>query len=159
MGGSQERSKRGDVAHRVSTAFRKWWGSRGTHDRGIHLDAPLNHHSWRLDLYNPTTLKVGNSIERGSCPTFVTPFSREILEAPCLSKVKMPSVDLFDETTDPDDHVDVYKAQMYVQDVDDATCCRYVPATLKGIAQKWFTVGECVLFFPVGRIVQRTFCS
>ena len=46
----------------------------------------------------------------------------------------MPSVDLFDGTTDPDDHLDVYKAQMYVQDVDDATCCRYFPATLKGIA-------------------------
>jgi len=89
-------------------------------------------------LIHPTALKVGNSIERGSCPTFVTPFSREILEAPRLSKVKMPSVDLFDGTTYPDDHVDVYKAQIYVQDVDDATCCRYFPATLKGIAQKWF---------------------
>jgi len=63
-------------------------------------------------------------------------FSREIFEAPRLRKVKMPSVDLFDGTTDPDDHIDVYKAQMYVQDVDDATCCRYFPATLKGIAQK-----------------------
>jgi len=50
----------------------------------------------------------------------------------------MSSVDLFDGTTDPNDHLDVYKAQMHVQDVDDATCCRYFPATLKGIAQKWF---------------------
>jgi len=38
---------------------------------------------------------------------------------------------------DLDDHLDVYKGQMYVQDVDDATCCRYFLATLKGIAQKW----------------------
>ena len=89
-------------------------------------------------LVRPITLKVGNSMERGSRPTYVTPFSREILEAPRLSKVKVPSVDLFDGTTDPDDHLDVYKAQMYVQDVDDATCYRYFPATLKGIAQKWF---------------------
>ena len=29
----------------------------------------------------------------------------------------MPSVDLFDGTTDPDNHLDVYKAQMYIQDV------------------------------------------
>jgi len=28
---------------------------------------------------HPTALKVGNSIERVSCPTFITPFSREIL--------------------------------------------------------------------------------
>jgi len=27
---------------------------------------------------------------------------------------------------------------MYVQDMDDATCCRYFRATLKGIAKKWF---------------------
>jgi len=82
---------------------------------------------------HPTILKVENSIERGSCPTLVTPFSREILEAPRLSKVKMPSVDFFDGTTNPNDHLDVYKAQMYFQDADDATCCQYVPATLKGI--------------------------
>ena len=63
---------------------------------------------------HPTVLKVGNSIERGSYPTFATPFSREILEAPHLSKVKMSSVDLFDGTTNPDDHLDVDKAQIYV---------------------------------------------
>jgi len=27
---------------------------------------------------------------------------------------------------------------MYVQEVDDAMCFRYFPATLRGIAQKWF---------------------
>lgn len=27
---------------------------------------------------------------------------------------------------------------MYVQDVDDASYCRYFPATLKGVAQSWF---------------------
>jgi len=84
-------------------------------------------------LVRPTTLKVGNSMERGSCLTYVTPFSREILEVPRLSKVKMSSIDLFDGTTDPDDHLNVYKAQMYVEDVDDVTCCRYFPAMLKAL--------------------------
>ena len=46
----------------------------------------------------------------------------------------MPSVEAFDGTTDLDDHLDVYKAQMYVHNVDNATCYRYFPATLKGIA-------------------------
>ena len=50
----------------------------------------------------------------------------------------MPSIELFDGTTNPDDHLDVYKVQMYVQDVDDATCCLYFSVSLKGIAQKWF---------------------
>jgi len=57
---------------------------------------------------------------------------------PQLEKIKMSSVEPFDGTTDPDDHLDVYKAQIYVQDVDDAMCCRYFPATLRGSAQKWF---------------------
>ena len=113
-------------------------------------------------LVCPTTLKVGNSMERGSCPTYVTPFSREILEAPRLSKVKMPSVDLFDGTTDPDDHLDVYKAQMYVQHADDATCCRYFPATLKGIAQKWFNGlqrGSVTSFFQLAELFSTHFVA
>ena len=32
----------------------------------------------------------------------------------------------------------VYIAQMYVQDVDDASYCCYFLATLKGVAQSWF---------------------
>jgi len=32
----------------------------------------------------------------------------------------------------------VYKAQMHVQDVDDATYYQYFPATLKGVTQSWF---------------------
>jgi len=87
---------------------------------------------------HPTVIRNENSSERGSLPTFSTPFNREILKAPRLNKVKMPSIELFDGTTDPDDHLDIYKAQMYAQDMDDATCCRYFPATLKGIAKKWF---------------------
>jgi len=50
----------------------------------------------------------------------------------------MPSIELFDGNTDSDDPLDVYKAQIYVQDVDDATCCRYFPSTLKRITKKWF---------------------
>jgi len=111
---------------------------------------------------HPTALKVGNSIERGSCPNFVTPFSREILEAPRLSKIKRSSVDLVDGTTDPDDHVDVYKAQMYVQDVDDATCCRYFLATLKGIAHKWFNGllrGSVSSFFQLAELFSAHFVA
>ena len=59
------------------------------------------------------------------------------MEARCPKKVKMPFIEPFDKTTDPDDHLDVYNAQMYIQDVDDATCCRYLLTTLKAIAQNW----------------------
>ncbi|XP_048502817.1 uncharacterized protein LOC125498620 [Beta vulgaris subsp. vulgaris] len=61
------------------------------------------------------------------------------MEAPPFPKVKLPTIiEPFDGTTDPDDHLSAYKHQMYVQGVDDATWCKNFPATLKGVAQKWF---------------------
>lgn len=71
-------------------------------------------------------------------PSFSTPLGRVIIEAPCPEKVKIPTIDPFDRTTDPDDHLDAYKAHMYVLDVDNITFCIYFLATLKGIVQKWF---------------------
>jgi len=50
----------------------------------------------------------------------------------------MPMMDLYDGTTNLEEHLGIYKAQMYVQDMEDATYCRYFPATLKGVAQLWF---------------------
>ena len=50
----------------------------------------------------------------------------------------MPTINSFDGITDLDDHLDVCKAHMYVQDIDDATYCSYFLATLKGIARKQF---------------------
>lgn len=46
----------------------------------------------------------------------------------------MSTVDLYDGNTDPEEHLGLYKAHMYVQDVDDATYCRYFPATLEEVA-------------------------
>ncbi|XP_010682015.2 uncharacterized protein LOC104896925 [Beta vulgaris subsp. vulgaris] len=61
------------------------------------------------------------------------------MEAPPFPKVKLPTIDPFDGTTDPDDHLSAYKHQMYVHTVDDATWCKNFAATLKGVAQKWFS--------------------
>ncbi|XP_057247634.1 uncharacterized protein LOC130589967 [Beta vulgaris subsp. vulgaris] len=60
------------------------------------------------------------------------------MESPPFRKVKLPTIEPFDGTTDPDDHLSAYKHQMYVQGVADATWCKNFPATLKGVAQKWF---------------------
>ena len=71
----------------------------------------------------PLVLGVGGSSGREWLPTFATSFNLEIMEAPRAKKVKMPSVEPFDITTDLDNHMDIYKVQMYVQDVDDTICC------------------------------------
>ena len=44
----------------------------------------------------------------------------------------MLTINPFDGTIDSDDHLNIYKEQMYVEDVDDVTCCCYFPAMLKG---------------------------
>jgi len=36
----------------------------------------------------------------------------------------MPTVELYDGTTDPKEHLGLYKGQMYDQDVDDAAYCQ-----------------------------------
>jgi len=50
----------------------------------------------------------------------------------------MPMLGLYDRTEDPEEHMGVYNAQIYLQEVDDAACYCYFLATLKGVAQSWF---------------------
>jgi len=49
-------------------------------------------------------------------------------------KVKLPNLEPYDGTADPEEHLKVYKAQMHIQDVDDTAYCRYFLATLKWVA-------------------------
>lgn len=65
-------------------------------------------HPWLL------VLKIWGLSERGSFPTLLTPFSRGIIEVACPRNVRMATIDPFDGTTSSDDHLDVYKVQIYV---------------------------------------------
>ena len=76
-------------------------------------------------------LRIGGLSERKTFTLFSTPFSRDITEVLHPKKVKMPTNDPFYGTTDMDDYLHIYKVQMYIQDVDGVTYCRYFPATLK----------------------------
>lgn len=58
-----------------------------------------------------------------------SPFSTAILAAPKVGKIKDLNIEAYDGTTDPDDHLATYKHLMYVPGVDDATLCKYFPAT------------------------------
>ncbi|KAJ8424998.1 hypothetical protein Cgig2_018683 [Carnegiea gigantea] len=63
-----------------------------------------------LGHMGPPMLQIEGSSEKGRWPSFSTPFSRAIMEALRARKAKMPIINSFDGTTDPDNHVDVYKA-------------------------------------------------
>jgi len=49
----------------------------------------------------------------------------------------MSAVEFYDWTTNPKEYLRVYKAQMYLQDVDIAAYCRYFLATLKNVTKSW----------------------
>ncbi|XP_056685908.1 uncharacterized protein [Spinacia oleracea] len=67
-----------------------------------------------------------------------TPFCDDIMNAPKEPKVKTPTIEAYDGTTDSDMHLVAYRHHMYVQGTNEATWCKYFPATLKGVASKWF---------------------
>lgn len=67
-----------------------------------------------------------------------TPFIAEIMLTRNPGKVKIPTIDPYDGTSDSDDHLAAFTAQMCIQSDNDAVWCKYFPTTLKGLAQSWF---------------------
>ena len=78
-----------------------------------------------VERHLDTPIMVSKTAARPTVLRFSTPFSVEIINAPRYGKVKMPTVNLYDGTIDPEEHLGVYKAQMYMQDVDDASLPRH----------------------------------
>ena len=67
------------------------------------------------------------------------PFTAFINGHPLPPKFKIPSLDLYDGTRDPFDHIATFKTTMHLQGVLDEIMYRAFPTTLKGPAQVWFS--------------------
>ena len=67
-----------------------------------------------------------------------SPFTASINDHPLPPKFKMPSLDSYDGTCDPFDHITTFKTTMHLQGVPDEIMCRAFPTTLKGLARVWF---------------------
>ena len=68
-----------------------------------------------------------------------SPFTASINSHPLPPKFKMPSLDLYDGTRDPFDHIATFKIMMHLQGVPDKIMCRAFPTTLKGPTRVWFS--------------------
>ena len=68
-----------------------------------------------------------------------SPFMTSINGHPLPPKFKMPSLDSYDGTRDPFNHIATFKTTMHFQGVLDEVMCRVFPTTLKGPAQVWFS--------------------
>ncbi|XP_020238883.1 uncharacterized protein LOC109817941 [Cajanus cajan] len=67
------------------------------------------------------------------------PFTTSIMQSSLLDNWKSLPLDKYDDTTDPDEHVDVFLTQVTLSTTDDAALCRIFPTSLKGRALSWFT--------------------
>ena len=63
-----------------------------------------------------------------------SPFTASINGHPLPPKFKMPSLDSYDGTRDPFDHIATFKMTMHLQGVPDEIMCRAFLTTLKGPA-------------------------
>ena len=67
-----------------------------------------------------------------------SPFVASINRHPLPSKFKILSLDSYNGTRNPCDHVVTIKTIMHLQGVPDKIMCRFFPTTLKGPTQVWF---------------------
>jgi len=67
-----------------------------------------------------------------------SPFTASINSHPLPSKFKVPSLDSYDGTRDPCDHIATFKTTMHLQEVPDKIMCRAFPTTVKRPARVWF---------------------
>ena len=68
-----------------------------------------------------------------------SPFIASITSYPLPSKFKMATLDSYDGTWDPCNHIATFKTTMHLQGVLDEIMCRALPTTLKGPARVWFS--------------------
>ena len=63
-----------------------------------------------------------------------SPFTTSINGHPLSLKFKLPSLDSYDGTRDPFDHIATFKTTMHLQGVPNEIMCKAFPTTLKGPA-------------------------
>ena len=67
-----------------------------------------------------------------------SPFTKTVTSFPLPSKFRMPTLETFDGSKDPFDHLESFKTMMCLQGVPDEIMCRAFPTTLKGPVRIWF---------------------
>ncbi|VFQ67125.1 unnamed protein product [Cuscuta campestris] len=88
----------------------------------------------RMDAQNPYRQAVFNE---------VTPFSRRIMSCPLPNNFKTPQIKAYNGTTDPQDHLARFGANVVMYAYPEEIKCRCFLATLEG--QAWLEDLECVI--------------
>jgi len=67
------------------------------------------------------------------------PFVDGIVNVELSPKWRGLSIDRYDDSTDPDEHIDVYTTDIGLFTTSEAIMCRVFPNSLKGMTLSWFT--------------------
>jgi hypothetical protein len=67
------------------------------------------------------------------------PFSECVRAYTMLDKFKMPRVEKYNESRDPQAHLEAFREHIILHGTLDEIACRAFPLTLKGVAKDWFT--------------------
>ncbi|GKV39547.1 hypothetical protein SLEP1_g47305 [Rubroshorea leprosula] len=66
------------------------------------------------------------------------PLNLSITAEPYQEGFKIPHLETYDGSSDPDEHLHTYQAIMRIQNANDAMMCKVFPATLKSTARRWY---------------------
>ena len=100
------------------------------------------------DHVNADTHEIGSSYQGNMRPILynalgtsprMSPFADTVLEVPLPGTWSNSTLDKYDGTTDPDEHVNAYLTQVGLHTAEDTLWCRIFPTSLKGAALSWFT--------------------
>ncbi|GKU98082.1 hypothetical protein SLEP1_g11132 [Rubroshorea leprosula] len=66
------------------------------------------------------------------------PLNTNITLEPYRAGFKIPQLETYDGTKDPDDHLHAFYSYMQAQNASDALMCKIFPSTLRGNARTWY---------------------
>ncbi|XP_010253826.1 PREDICTED: uncharacterized protein LOC104594970 [Nelumbo nucifera] len=83
--------------------------------------------------------RADTSTSHGNSAGRMDAFTLEIILEPLPPHFKNPTLETYDGSTNPDDHLEGFRVLMILYGYSDALMCRTFQATLRGAARRWFS--------------------
>ncbi|XP_068482612.1 uncharacterized protein [Phaseolus vulgaris] len=105
----------------------------------VQLGTPVNERLYRNESSQTKKKWLENSGVSAGTSSRKHLFYDVIVDTPLPDNWKNLTIDKYDGSADPDEHIAIYTTQISLYTWNDAIMCRVFPTTLKGAALSWFT--------------------